>query len=160
MPRHDSRKKWTWRTGDVPITTAKAPLALESRGKNPSPIEYSWETRVLYPGGKIRNSFHGMQRKKTNENSPHQRCNRNFGPPLPFPIYRAQLPRANIPEERRMVGWWMEGWIRCHITSAVQHRGLCAVLVSHSFPSSSARVPNLLYSTSSEAPTSGAMEEP
>ena len=51
MPRHDSRKKWAWRVGDVPITTAKATLTLESRGKNPSPIKYSWETRV-YPGGK------------------------------------------------------------------------------------------------------------
>ena len=54
----------------------------------------------------------------TDENRPHQRCIRNFGPPLPFPIYRAQFPRANIPEERRKVGSWMEGWIRCHITSA------------------------------------------
>ena len=61
----------------------------------------------------------------------------------------------------RRGGRWVRGWRDgFDVILPVQHRGLCAVLVSHSFPSSSARVPNLLYSLSSEAPTSGAMEEP
>ena len=63
MPRHDSRKKWTWRVGDVPITTHDQgySAARESR-KKPQPYQIQLGNQGI-SGREKMNIIHGMQRK-------------------------------------------------------------------------------------------------